>query len=383
MAATDRENQALGAVLSAALALPGVLLPAAVRAEGPPEHTTVSFKQLSYRDWQPDMERIKVSAPSVSIAAPLGDAWSVEASAVNDAVSGASPRYYTSRTGASRMSDNRTAGDVKVTRYQSRSAYALSLSHSGEHDYVSDAVGLDARFSSDDNNTTFNVGVGGSKDDITATGYTRDEFHGKRYTAEFMAGVTQAMSPRDLMQLNMTYSNGHGHYSDIYKGDNRPNSRRQMAALLRWNHHFEEMGATLRTSYRYYRDSWKLRSHTWQAEWVQPFGNRYTLTPLIRYYTQNAASFYVDPEINPVSGQPHLPASLDTANEFTSDQRLSAFGAVTVGLKAAVRLDHNWSADVKLEYMEQRASWRVGGQGSPGLQPFKATSLQWGASKVF
>lgn len=366
----------------AALALPGVI-PLTAHAEGPPEHTTVAYKQLYYKDWQPDMKRVEVNAPSVLVVAPVGANLSIEASAVNDAVSGASPRYYTSLTGASRMSDNRTAGDVKITYYQPRSAYGLSISHSGEHDYVSNALGLDVRLASEDNNTTFNVGVGGSSDDITATGFTRSEFSGSRHTLEFMAGVTQAMTPRDLLQVNMTYSNGHGLYSDAYKGDNRPTTRRQFASLVRWNHHLEDVGATLRGSYRYYRDSWKVRSHTWQAEWVQPFGSRYTVTPLIRYYTQSSASFYVDPDMNPVSGQPQLPSTLDTANLFTTDQRLSAFGAVTLGIKAEARLDQDWSTDVKLEYTEQQASWRIGGKGSPGLQPFKATTIQWGLSKVF
>ena len=383
MAATEREQATrLGAVLSAALALPG-LVPDTARAEGVPEHTTVAYKQLYYKDWQPDMKRIQVSAPSVMIEAPVGPNLAIEASAVNDVVSGASPRYYTSLTGASRMSDNRTAGDVKVTYYRPRSAYGLSVSHSGEHDYVSNAVGLDARFSSEDNNTTFHVGLGGSSDDISATGFSASEFSGSRHTVELMAGVTQAMTANDLLQINMTYSNGHGLYSDAYKGDNRPDTRRQFAVLTRWNHHVESMGATLRGSYRYYRDSWKVRSHTWQAEWVQPFGSRYSVTPLFRYYTQSSASFYVDPEMNPVSGQPQLPSTLDTANLFTTDQRLSALGAVTVGVKAEMRLDPTWTTDLKLDYTEQRASWRIGGSGSPGLQPFKATSIQWGLSKVF
>jgi hypothetical protein len=39
--------------------------------------------------------------------------------------------------------------------------------------------------------------------------------------------------------------------------------------------------------------------------------------------------------------------------------------------------------DVKGEYYEQRAGWRLGGTGSPGLLPFKATFVQLGLTKKF
>ena len=37
----------------------------------------------------------------------------------------------------------------------------------------------------------------------------------------------------------------------------------------------------------------------------------------------------------------------------------------------------------KLERYEQRSGWRVGGQGSPGIDPFGATMVQLGVSRSF
>jgi hypothetical protein len=54
-----------------------------------------------------------------------------------------------------------------------------------------------------------------------------------------------------------------------------------------------------------------------------------------------------------------------------------------VGLKVAKVLDHEITVDVKAEYYEQRGSYRLGGNGSPGLLPFKARFLQFGISKAF
>jgi hypothetical protein len=117
---------------------------------------------------------------------------------------------------------------------------------------------------------------------------------------------------------------------------------------------------------------------------VQPVGDRWTVTPELRYYTQGAASFYYDPVYDPVVGAPYPPGYFTSPPQFISpDQRLSAFGAITAGLKVAMKLSPDWTVDVKAERYEQRGSWRVGGQGSPGLEPFRATFVQFGVSTRF
>jgi hypothetical protein len=64
------------------------------------------------------------------------------------------------------------------------------------------------------------------------------------------------------------------------------------------------------------------------------------------------------------------------------DQRLSAFGALTVGLKTEFTW-RSWTVDLKLERYEQRPAWRLGGEGSLGLDPFRATMLQAGLAYSF
>jgi hypothetical protein len=281
------------------------------------------------------------------------------------------------------MRDERTAGDVKVTHYAERSSYSVGLSHSQEHDYKSDAVSFDATFSSDDNNRTWAVGLGYASDKI---GSTNDaSLHEKKHTTELMLGVTQALSAYDIVQLNITLNSGRGYYSDPYKEpDIRPNKRDQAILLTRWNHHFEGLGSTLRTSYRYYHDTFGINAHTFGAEWVQPLGARITLTPSARFYSQSAASFYYDPVYDPDVGAPYPPGYFTNPPQFISpDQRLSAFGAITLGLKLAVQFNADWSGDLKAERYEQRSNWRIGGSGSPGIDPFSATFWQLGVNKRF
>jgi hypothetical protein len=385
-------------VLGASLCLPGLatltaltalsaLAPATVQAENAPEKTTLAIKYGHYADSQPDLDRVSVNAPQVYIQAPLSPEWAIEGSMVSDSVSGASPRMHTQVSGASRMSDHRKAGDVKLTRYLSRASVSVSATYSDEHDYTSRALGLEGRWSSDDNNRTWVLGVGGSSDTIdnTSNGVNTAINQHKR-TKEIMAGVTQVLTPSDVVQFNLTRSVGKGYYNDPYKAfDVRPEQRNGWIAMARWNHHIERFDAALRTSYRYYRDTFGVTAHTLGAEWVQPVG-RWTFTPGVRYYTQSAASFYLDPVFN-AAGQYDEGATVmraaTTAGPKSMDQRLSAFGAVTLSLKASHALSAQTTVDFKVERYRQTSGLRLGGSGSPGLAPFNATFVQVGLTHRF
>lgn len=366
------------ALLAAAMLLPGI---GAVHAETPPERGSIGVKYLYYKEDQPGLDRVRVHAPAVSVLAPIAGEWSLAASATVDDVSGASPRYHTAVSGASRMDDLRKAGDVTVTRYLPQGTVSVSAAYSTEHDYVSRALSLQASRSSEDRNTTWNVGLGGSDDSINPVNHAVQD--AGRQTVSVLAGVTRVLSPVDVGQFTLTHSQGHGYYSDPYKlADNRPDARRQDTAMLSWNHRFVAQDATSRLSYRYYRDSFGISAHTLAAEWVQGFGKGWTLTPAVRLYTQRAADFYFDPVYDSRLGPPFPPGYVfGSTQAISADQRLSGFGAVTLGLKLAKQLDRDWAMDFKVERYEQRGSWRMFGRGSPGLEPMRAASLQIGVTR--
>lgn len=366
----------------AALALPGVWM-APAQAQGAPQQGTLAFKFLHYRDSQPGLKRITVNSPSVYVLAPLGPDWSVEGSLVLDSVSGATPRWQSSISSASVMSEKRAAGEVKVTRYFDRSSYSFGLGHSKENDYLSNTILLGGKWSSPDNNTTWNIGLSSTEDAIEPTGGGVNNIGKQKKRADdLLVGLTQVLSGSDLVQLNLTLNAGEGFYSDPYKSlDVRPEARKQAALLGRWNHHLAGDGSTLRGSYRFYRDSYGIKAHTWQLDWAKPLDPRWTLTPLLRYHSQGAARFYVQPQFD-AAGNIVLPTP--PAGELISgDPRLSAFGAVTLGLRADYKLTDLWTLDGKLESYEQRSHWRLDGQGSRGLAPLRATLLQVGARRFF
>ena len=394
VAATDNTKRPFGKVVMAALALHGSLAAPAAQAETATEKGVIALRYLRYQDQQKvdvkypgydgsepkTLKRITAKSPSVYVQAPIGSDWTVEASAVMDEVSGATPKYYSDVSGATPapgMNDKRTAGDVRVSRHFSRGGVSVGVSHSDEHDYRSTAASVEGRVATPDNNTTFTLGAGHSEDRINPVNDVVEN-EAKR-SNEVIAGVTHALTANNLVQGNLTYTDGRGYFNDPYKrNDKRPDRRKQVAALARWNHHMAGWGSTLRTSYRYYRDSFGINAHTFEGAWVQPVTSWLVLTPSLRYHTQSSANFYYDP----VMDDTVYPRPLVPQTYTTTDQRMSAFGGITAGLKAEVRYE-DWTTDVKYERYEQRSDWRSFGKGSPNVDTFSADSVQVGVSRKF
>lgn len=372
MAATER---GAGALLAAALALPGILPLSVAKAQTPPETGLIQLKYLDYRDWQTGADRMRVESPSLYVLAPLSETLSLEASLVYDGMSGASPTRHNTLSGASGLgvTDYRTAGDVKFTKYYERFAVGVGAAYSHERDYISRAGMVDLRVWTEDKNRTWAFGFSGAADRIhTENAAAQRE---QKHVLDFLVGVTQVLDATTIVQSNLTYMRGHGYFDDPYKqADRRPDYRRMLAWLTRINRHFPEPDGTLRLAYRYIDDSFGADSHMFELAWTQSLPQGWSVTPTLRYYTQSAAFFYYDPP---------FPQGLVLGQPYTADTRLSAFGAVTAGVKVVKQFDDGWSADLKVDFYRQRSSWRAGGNGSPGLLPFSARWIMVGIGKTF
>jgi hypothetical protein len=183
------------------------------------------------------------------------------------------------------------------------------------------------------------------------------------------------------VQLNLGYSQGRGYFSEPYKiYDNRPRERDHTTVLARWNHYFSDLGGSARLSYRYYTDTFGIRSHTLGLEYVQALPYGFVVTPTLRGYSQHAADFFVevDPNAEPFATNPPQGAQF-----YSEDQRLASFGALTVGIKVAKEFGTHWLADVRYERYEQRNDWYVGGSGSQYLANLSSRWFQVGISYTF
>lgn len=354
-----------------------VLAFGSVAAQALPGEGRVALKYLDYVDSQPGKERVRVKATSVMAVVPVSQDWSFAATNTVDAISGASPAYHSA--GLGKLTDLRSAQDFSVTRFLANGTVTGGVSLSTEADYVSRAVSLNTAQFSEDRNTTWSVGVAHASDDINPTNrIVRNE---RKQVTDALLGWTRVLTPHDLVQFNLGRSWGEGYFSDPYKVfDNRPRGRTSTTFQTRWNHHFEATTSTLRMGYRWFSDNWGVQAHTATVEWVQPLPGDWSVSPLVRFHNQRAADFYIDADL---TGSPFPPNPPPEAVVFSEDHRLSSFGALTLGLKLAKKLDADWSVDIKVEHYAQRSGWYVGGTGSPGLEPFFARSVQFGLSRTF
>lgn len=361
-------------LLAAALAIPSVSASLSVcEAQTRPEDTQVKFYYADYRDYDRGDDRMHVKAPIAWVRSPLLENYAIEASFILDSMSGASTFYHNSLTGASGIGveDTRRAGDIKLTRYTDDYSVSIGGAFSDEDDYESLAGLLETSVWTEDKNTVVTLGFSGGGDDLTST--LAPQLDESRTTFNFILGVTQILDINSIIQANASYTNGDGFFSDPYKTlDNRPRSRDQWTFLTRYNRYLESFDSSLHSDYRYYTDSWGINSHMVEFAYYQPLGEHFVLRPNIRYYSQTAADFFVDP---------FPPDDLD--GFLSGDQRMSAFGSFTTGLKLIAYMGSGFSADLMFAYLEQRPEWKLGSSGSKVIEPFHARIIAVSLTKAF
>lgn len=253
------------------------------------------------------------------------------------------------------------------------------------------------------------------------------------------AGVTHVLNKNAFLDANIGYTHSRGFLENPYKAtsfifvdplilnngqsntitgevrafiEQRPDIRNQVALNAKYVQYISPFNAAMHLGYRLSVDDWGVNTHTFDANWVQPVGNGWTLTPRIRYYSQDSASFYqdyffsrqvfqrqeidslnrpvyfnpqnpnelyfrelfnfVDQNGNPVSEefsqtlQPRIttydPGKLP--ENFSSDYRLSGFGALSGGVTLSKILAKGVALEAGFEYYTRASSMQIGGGSS-------------------
>ncbi len=347
-----------------------------------PTETTLGIKQLTYQETQGSLKRMRVEAWSTHLIAPIGEEWSAEAYLVTDSISGASPAFYASPVSFSKVTDRRDAGDIKIYRHANRQRFGLGIAYSDEADYISQNGSLHYSFSTEDRNQTWDFGVSYSDDTINPV--TKSVPEQKKTVSDYFVGLQQVLTPVDLVQVTLFHSRGRGYFSDPYKlFDRRPDRREANAFSVRWNHHFATLGATSRVGTRLYQDSFGIQSATLTAELALPPIKGFFLTPSFRVYSQTAANFYAPPDARD-STRPNFPDGFRPGlSRISFDQRVSAFGAGTIGLRIERALTKSTRADLKIEHYKQASGWSFLESVPAELPDFNALSVQVGLTYKF
>jgi hypothetical protein len=151
--------------------------------------------------------------------------------------------------------------------------------------------------------------------------------------------------------------------------ERRPDVRNQWGLGGRYVQFINPLNAALHFDYRFSADDWGIQAHTFEADWVQPLGSGWTATPRIRYYSQDAADFYhpyllIKEGVRSTQGAQGYPIySNDLPSSFSSDQRLSGYGALSGGITVAKQFAKGITLETGLEYYTHQGSLKIGGGG--------------------
>ena len=348
---------------------------------------------------------------------------------------------------------------------QKQTALNLSLSYTDsdtnatvDHDasaYIYDINGpIGANFYNV-NRSNSKVHVDLDANGLPINGYT---LAGNRQDWGTSLGLTQVLTKSTVLEAGLGYTRSTGYLDNPYKAvstlfidpakqdpflncpaaaegyqcidikalfEQRPDERNQWTGNLRLVQHIEPLDAAAHLGYRVFSDDWGITSHTFDADWVQPLGHGWTITPRVRYYSQDSADFYTpflvtnqaatpnaidasgreiyydgntqnqlveyfnDPvtgewldaqgnsvteaidngEIDPI----HKTTAFDRKklpDHYSSDQRLSGYGALSGGVTVTKQFSKGIALDLGFEYYTHQGSLKIGGGGENSFADF-------------
>lgn len=371
---------------------------------------------------------------------------------------------------ASASPETRKQGGFQLSYNWDNAAVSVGGGISIEDDYESRFGNLGARWDFNQKRTSLNLGLSytnsltkaildhDAQPYIEGDGYfakqvtepTNDSqgfvLAGTRQDWATTLGISHAFSQNTLLAADFAYTRSTGYQSNPYKlteiifvnpddfqsGDlvspnyvggfleRRPEVHNQWSLGGRWTQYVSPLDAALHFDYRFSADDWGIQNHTFTADWVQPVGDGWTITPRVRYYSQDAADFYTpylvtnqayskevkDSEGNPVyagtdgkqysetfdfetfnfiykDAQGNIkPDSVEVtaktiaydpnklAKHFSSDQRLSGFGALSGGVTVEKKFAKGISLETGFEYYTHQGGLKIGGGGEGSYADF-------------
>ncbi len=174
-------------------------------------------------------------------------------------------------------------------------------------------------------------------------------------------------------------ADGSGNPTNILSGtmltflEKRPTLRNQFNVGSKFVQYIKPLDAALHFDYHFSSDDWGITSHAFESDWVQPIGYGWTVTPRVRYYSQEAASFYTPyllvtqklPQRQTRNGPVNDPSQYYKLlpDNYSSDQRLSGFGTLSGGVSLSKKFAKGITLETSFEYYTHAGSLKLGGGG--------------------
>lgn len=379
------KNSALLALTAAAAALPGI--PQAqqiadqfefgIRHHAYDEDALPEEKSLS-----PQLERYDIDVNQFRLVAPVSESWQLNFDYQRETMSGASPWYTFSLPGegvkqvmsGASIEDTRTDIAASATYVWDRKGITFGIATSDEDDYESTSASLAYSFEAEDRLSTYTFSADMSDDEVSPVDadiyLTRPTTSQDKDSNSFLFSVSRILNKNSLAKFSFSLARKRGYLSDPYKlvfvnnsliGDARPDKKTSKTFAAQYRYFADDLDGALHADYRYYDDTWDINSHTLKVAWYQNLGMGFQLIPSIRWYSQDEAYFYET-------------FYTDTRSDgfYSTDYRLSEYGAVTYGLKLNKRFE-NWALNISAEKYESGGNKFLADSSAPnpGLLDFE------------
>lgn len=257
-------------------------------------------------------EEANVFEPMVFVEHQITESTNIFGNFTADLWTAASDTKLDGRTGASgdgRKGQSRFAGYLGVKQEIPHWKYGAKFGVSTEYDYksINGSVNLARSFAQD--NFTLGLSAQYYLDTVdlfldlspaSTAGITQDL---KRKIFATNLSASQILTRKDIVEFALTYAHASGHLestassvlvSGVREVEDLPSTRNRYAISGKWVHGFGESTA-LHTSYRYYRDDWKLQAHTLKLSLLRDFNEESDFVEFfLRGHNQSKVDFYAD-----------------------------------------------------------------------------------------
>jgi len=298
-----------------------------------------------------------VVSPQVQAATDVGDWLALDLGWTADIVSGASVSVVDAPSSevdvistATKLSDFRQTVGGGIALRRDTTTIRAGYTYGFENDYRSHALEVSASTELFQRNTRFNLSYARGFDSVCALSQpeAKEAVDRRRMPSSdgcfsnaersslalnlqtFQLGWTQNWTSVWATQLTATSQLLDGFQSNPYRAvwlgrtaalEFHPEHRIRHSVGLASRYWVEPLGGALKLALRGYRDSWDIRSFTADVAYEQDILAGLSLMGRVRFYTQNAASFYSDDYTRFPKGA-----------YFTGDRELSSMRSRTLGL---------------------------------------------------
>jgi len=346
-----------------------------------------------------------ITGYSATARAKITENFAVEANYFIDKVSGASVDVLSQ---ASVIKDERKQKSGTLEYLHDKTTYTASYTSSVERDYISETASFSLSQDMFGDLTTVTLGFANTHNTVGINSGTANkpdiQWLGHALTRAYSGGVSQIITKNFIAGVNLQVITDAGYLANPYReiryldptktigytlaNQVYPDTHTSTAVQVQGKYYLPYRAA-ITALYRYYNDTWGVIGNTYELDYTHPIRNRWIFEGRVRYYKQNAASFYSD-----------LFPFVDSQNFTARDQNLAALNNTTVGAKVTYAfLPDGWkvfkrgtvtfdASRIRFNYQDFRNIKNFGvAQGfSPGSEPlynFNANVFQVFVSVYF